>query len=72
MIFITIVSRFIYELLPDIVPRLKSDGWLFLSGILAEEKSAFLENLTHYPVNVRKIRQEGEWIGMIAQKEKVS
>ena len=42
------------------------------TGILAEEKSAFFENLTHYPVNVRKIWQEGERIGMIAQKEKVS
>ncbi len=70
LIFMNIISRVIYELLPDIVPRLKSNGRLFLSGILAEEKSAFLEKLRRYPLQIQKIERQGEWIGLIAQKEK--
>jgi len=70
VIVMNIVSGVLLELLPDVVPALKSNGWLFLSGILAEEKPAFLDQLKLYPVRVQTIKQQGEWIGLMAQKEK--
>ncbi len=70
VILMNIVSRVIGDLLPDVVPALKPNGWLFLSGILVEEKNAFLRQLNHYPVSVQKIKQQGEWIGLIVRKEK--
>ena len=69
-IVMNIVSGVLLELLPDVVPTLRLNGRLFISGILTEETTAFLEKLKRYPVRVQKIEQQGEWTGLIVQKEK--
>ncbi len=69
-ILMNILSGIIYKLLPDVLPHLKPNGWLFLSGILEKERADFLKELGRYPLKIQKIKRKGEWIGLIVRKEK--
>jgi ribosomal protein L11 methyltransferase len=58
------IQRNVIEaLLPDLTRRTAPEGWLFLSGLLAEERPAILDSFTEAGLRVEEERTADEWIG---------
>ncbi len=59
----------ILELLPDLTRALKKEGILLISGLLKKDKQTVIDKLSEH-FNIPEVRNENEWIAMMAQKKK--
>jgi len=63
-----IISSVLLENLPMMVSKLKSNGKLFLSGILASESRSFINKIKN-KVKIQELVLKGEWSGIYARKD---
>ena len=68
VICINILRSVIEEKLETIKDKLKSEGKLFISGILFEESEKFLKYLKEKKISIVETTTKKEWIGIYAKK----
>lgn len=55
------------EMLPALKHRLNLNGWMILSGILKSEGSSMRAALEDTGIDIREMKQRGEWLGMVCK-----
>ena len=64
-----ILLETIQELLSSMAEVSAPGGWLIASGILAERTDEALVSLVSHGFKPRKVRKEGEWIAILAERD---
>ncbi len=59
----------IIDSLSKIYHCLQTSGLAIFSGVLVEEKKTFVTNIVHHRFNIIDEDEQGEWIGMVVQKD---
>ncbi len=68
IILANIIRATILELLPDMISKLAPNGFLLLSGLLAEDRTGIEQALLSHHCIVTSVLQENEWIGITAHR----
>lgn len=63
-----ILAHIIIDIMSDLVPLMKNEGKMLLSGIIEEQKNKMLETLSSQGLEVVQVAQEEEWLCMVAKK----
>jgi ribosomal protein L11 methyltransferase len=61
-----ITANLYSDLLIEILPKLRGDAWLILSGILRSQQDELVRALQRNKLNVIRMKQRGKWIGILA------
>jgi ribosomal protein L11 methyltransferase len=69
LVFANILAPVLVQLLDQGLGELvKDDGWLILSGILAEQSQVVLRALNEHAFTLVEIRQMGDWVALAARR----
>lgn len=68
VILANIIRSTIIELLPAMLAKLAPEGMIFLSGLLADDRSIVESALTHNACSILGVIAENEWIGITARR----
>ncbi len=69
LIMANINRSIIIDSLSKIYHCLQTSGLAIFSGVLVEEKKTFVTNIVHHRFNIIDEDEQGEWIGMVVQKD---
>ncbi len=69
LILVNILSSIILEILPSVLSHLAPNGRVIFSGVLGEEKTAFLDRLEQFHLKIEKTKEQGEWLGIVAARK---
>jgi len=61
-----VIANLHSELLIELLPKLKPNRWLILSGILRDQEAEFVRTLRRNRIAVVKLRRRGKWIAILA------
>lgn len=68
LVLANIIALVLEELMPDLVRLLQPDGWLILGGITRAQLEGFLAQMSAYPVLLKDILIQGEWVSLVYQR----
>ena len=63
-----ITANLYSDLLIEILPKLRGDGWLIFSGILRSQKHEFVRALQRNHLDVVDIKRRGKWMAFLARR----
>lgn len=63
-----ILAEIILPLIPQAQPLLNPNGYLILSGIIADKLASIKQALLKADLAIVQVLNEGDWYGVIAQK----
>jgi ribosomal protein L11 methyltransferase len=63
-----ITANLYSDLLIEILPKLRGDGWLIFSGILRSQKHEFVRALQRNHLDVVDIKRRGKWMAFLAKR----
>ncbi|MFD1318416.1 50S ribosomal protein L11 methyltransferase [Loigolactobacillus zhaoyuanensis] len=69
IIVANILAEIILPLIPQAQPLLNANGYLILSGIIADKLASIKQALTAADLAIVQVLNEGDWYGIIAQRQ---
>jgi ribosomal protein L11 methyltransferase len=63
-----ITANLYSDLLIEILPKLRGDGWLIFSGILRSQKHEFVGALQRNHLDVVDMKRRGKWMAFLARR----
>jgi ribosomal protein L11 methyltransferase len=63
-----ITANLYSDLLIEILPKLRGDGWLIFSGILRSQKHEFVRALQRNHLDVVDMKRRGKWMAFLARR----
>jgi ribosomal protein L11 methyltransferase len=62
-----ITANLYSDLLIEILPKLRRNGWLIVSGILRSQETEFVGSLRRNKIEAIRLRRRGKWIAILAR-----
>ncbi|MFC6171323.1 50S ribosomal protein L11 methyltransferase [Loigolactobacillus jiayinensis] len=69
IIVANILAEIILPLIPQAQPLLNPNGYLILSGIIADKVASIKQSLVAADLTIVQVLNEGDWYGIIAQRQ---
>ena len=63
-----IAANLYSELLIEILPKLKRNNWLILSGVLRRQEDRLLRVLRQNKIEIANVKRRGKWIAVLANR----
>jgi ribosomal protein L11 methyltransferase len=61
-----IIANLFGELLIEILPKLKAERWMILSGILRNQERDVTHALKRHKIDILQVRRRGKWVAILA------
>ena len=61
-----VTANLFSQLLIEILPKLKRNRWLILSGVLREQETELKRALVRNQIDILEVRRRGKWVAVLA------
>lgn len=68
VVLANILAEDLVRMAPDLIERLKSSGFLILSGILIEKEQMVIDGYAYPAISLREVAREGEWSCLVFRR----